>query len=95
MNTFEQLYIDGNWINSQGGDTLDVINPATAEVYATVPSANKQDVELAVAAAKRAFGEWSVQPTEVRAAMINAIADGMEARKDELIESIVGSMGCP
>ncbi|MEP0175893.1 MAG: aldehyde dehydrogenase family protein [Paraglaciecola sp.] len=95
MKTFEQLYIDGNWVTSQGDQTLEVINPATAEVYATVPSANKQDVELAIKAAKGAFDEWSAQPTEVRVAVINAIADGMQARKDELVEAIVGSMGCP
>ncbi|MFT2091983.1 aldehyde dehydrogenase family protein [Paraglaciecola sp. 2405UD69-4] len=95
MKNFEKVYIDGQWVSSQGNETLDVINPANGEVCASVPAANKQDVNLAVDAAKKAFLAWSSQPSEARAALINAIADGMQARKDELIQAIVATMGCP
>ncbi|WP_289031266.1 aldehyde dehydrogenase family protein [uncultured Paraglaciecola sp.] len=95
MKNFQQLYIDGQWVNSQGNEKLDVINPANGEIYASVPAANEQDVDLAIDAASQAFLAWSEQSSEVRAAVINEIADGMQARKDEIIESIVATMGCP
>lgn len=95
MKNFQQLYIDGHWVNSHSNETLDVINPANGNVYSTVPSADISDVDLAVRAASKAFSVWSQQTAETRAAIINEIADGMQARIDELTDVIVGSMGCP
>jgi aldehyde dehydrogenase (NAD+) len=45
MKNFEQLYIDGHWVNSHGNAQLEVINPADGELYASVPSADVQDVD--------------------------------------------------
>jgi len=95
MKQFEQLYINGNWVKSHSDVQLDVINPANGEVYARVPSADIDDVDLAVRAASGAFNSWSQQTAESRAAIINEIADGMQARIGELTDVIVGSMGCP
>jgi aldehyde dehydrogenase (NAD+) len=95
MKNFEQLYIDGHWVNSHGNAQLEVINPADGEVYASVPSADLQDVDIAIRAASEAFSSWSAQAADFRAAIINEIADGMQARIDELTEAIVASMGCP
>lgn len=95
MKKFEQLYIDGHWVNSHSDAQLEVINPANGELYASVPSADVQDVDNAIRAASKAFSSWSEQPADFRAAIINEIADGMQARIDELTEVIVASMGCP
>ncbi|MFT6330928.1 MAG: aldehyde dehydrogenase (NAD+) [Bermanella sp.] len=95
MKNFEQLYIDGHWVNSHGNAQLEVINPADGELYASVPSADVQDVDIAIRAASKAFSSWSEQTADFRAAIINEIADGMQARIDELTEVIVASMGCP
>jgi aldehyde dehydrogenase (NAD+) len=95
MKNFEQLYIDGHWVNSHGNAQLEVINPADGELYASVPSADVQDVDIAIRAASKAFSSWSEQTADFRAAIINDIADGMQARIDELTEVIVASMGCP
>ncbi|MDO6694509.1 aldehyde dehydrogenase family protein [Aliiglaciecola sp. 3_MG-2023] len=95
MKNYQQLYIDGRWVNSAGNGHLDVVNPANGEICARVPSANLQDVELAVGAAKKAFAAWSENPSSTRAAIINEIADGMQSRKDDLTQAIVASMGCP
>ena len=54
----DQLYIDSRWQPAADGATIPVINPATEEVIAQVAADGAQDVELAVAAAKRAFRSW-------------------------------------
>src|SRR3954463_5863367 len=55
----KQLFINGEWRDAAGGKTLDVINPATEEVVASVASADKADVDAAVAAARAALdGPW-------------------------------------
>lgn len=95
MKDYPQLYINGGWVTSQSVSKIDVINPADGSIYATVPAACESDIDAAVAAAKHAFSSWSATTAEYRAGLIHAIADGMEARKDELIEAIVNSMGCP
>ena len=55
-----RLLIGGEWLEAQSGAAFDVINPATAEVISKVASAAAADIELAVAAARRAFdhGPW-------------------------------------
>lgn len=59
--THLQHFIDGKFVDSIGGKTFDVQEPVSNENYATVASAQPEDVDLAVAAAKRAFkeGPWS------------------------------------
>ncbi|GGF76566.1 aldehyde dehydrogenase family protein [Alteromonas lipolytica] len=95
MKDYPQLYINGQWVNSASDDRIEVINPANGELYATVPAANHSDIDAAVAAAKAAFDSFSTTSADYRRGLIHAIADGMEARKDELIEAIVNTMGCP
>ncbi|WP_339719536.1 aldehyde dehydrogenase family protein [uncultured Paraglaciecola sp.] len=95
MKRFETLYINGHWVASHSNEQLEVVNPANGEIYASVPSADNEDVNTAVQAAKAAFEDWSQQPAEVRAAAIHDIADKMQARASELTDAIVASMGCP
>ena len=54
-------YIGGEWVDAASGETFDVINPATEEVFATVPSGGREDAQRAIAAAREAFdsGVWS------------------------------------
>jgi acyl-CoA reductase-like NAD-dependent aldehyde dehydrogenase len=55
-----KMYIDGEWVEASDGSTLDVVNPATGEVIATVPDSRPPDADRAAAAARRAFddGAW-------------------------------------
>ncbi|NVK55094.1 MAG: aldehyde dehydrogenase family protein [Alteromonadaceae bacterium] len=92
---YQQLYINGQWISPHSDSQIRVVNPANGELYATVPSANTDDIDAAIHAAKAAFPRWSATPAKYRADLINTIADGMQARKDELIDAIIHSMGCP
>ena len=53
-----QNLIGGEWVDSSGGETMEVLNPATGEVIAEVPRATAEDVDRAVQAAKKALAEW-------------------------------------
>lgn len=53
MVKYTKQFIDGEWVDSESADTIDVINPATEEVFQTVAAGNKADVDKAVAAAKK------------------------------------------
>ncbi|MCW3834491.1 aldehyde dehydrogenase family protein [Sphingomonas canadensis] len=83
-----QLLIDGAWSDATGGGRLDVINPADGQTIATIPAAGAEDVDRAVAAARRAFesGPWPVMPPGERAKLLWRIADLIEARQVEFAE---------
>ena len=55
----EKLLIDGRWTDVASGDIIEVRNPATGEAFASVPAAGEMEVDMAVAAADRAFAQWS------------------------------------
>jgi phenylacetaldehyde dehydrogenase len=83
-----RMLIDGEWVEARSGKTFAVYDPATGQQIATVAEADKADVDLAVAAARRAFeaGEWArMKPTE-RARLLWRLSDLMEAHADELAE---------
>ena len=56
--TQHKMFIGGEFVDSSSGETMEVLNPATGEVIAEVPRGTADDVERAVAAAKKAWGEW-------------------------------------
>jgi succinate-semialdehyde dehydrogenase / glutarate-semialdehyde dehydrogenase len=74
---------------------LEVVNPATEEVVGEVPSGDAQDVERAVAAAKRAFPEWAATDTEARAAILARAATLIEERAKELAAVLTSEQGKP
>jgi len=81
----DQLYIDGRWRPAADGATIPVVNPATEEVIAHVAGGGAPEVELAVAAAKRAFKTWRKTTGAERAAFLRAIAGRVRARREELM----------
>ena len=90
-----KLYIDGKWLNNTNGNTIEVINPATEDVIATVACGDTEHVDDAVAAAKQAFPLWSATPSAKRSEIIKKIARDMERRQDELVSAVSQTMGCP
>ncbi len=80
-----KLWIDGRWVDSQGGGKMAVENPATGEPIAEVVDASPADVNRAVAAAKEAFydGRWSRLVPGERSKAIWKLADLLEARAEE------------
>jgi betaine-aldehyde dehydrogenase len=75
-----KMWIGGKWMDAASGEKIDVVNPATEEVVATIPNGGRKDVDLAVEAAKKAFPEWSRKPQSERIAVAYRIAE--ELRKD-------------
>jgi len=55
-------YVNGTWVPSGGDGTIDVVDPSTEQVIATVPSGTSDDVDRAVLAARRAFPGWAATP---------------------------------
>jgi betaine-aldehyde dehydrogenase len=78
-----QNFIDGTFVDPVDGQAEDVVNPATGEVFARAPLSRQEDVDLAVAAARRAFESWSLTTPRTRAAALLAIADAIEERAEE------------
>lgn len=72
-----------------------VFNPATGEVVATLKSASREDVRLAVDEAYEAFLKWSAQPLKVRAKLLLKAADYVEASFDEVLKTLVTESGKP
>jgi len=87
------MYIDGKAVDT--GRTLDVINPALGQPFATVPVARAQDVDDAVAAARRAFPAWRATPAAERQSMLHALGAALEANMPELMELITRETGKP
>jgi acyl-CoA reductase-like NAD-dependent aldehyde dehydrogenase len=83
-----RMLIDGRFVLAASGKTFPVYNPATGEVVAQVPEAEAEDVNRAVAAARRAFdeGPWSKMSTSQRGQLLWKIADLLEANLEEFAE---------
>ncbi len=81
----KQLFINGGWRDAAAGNTIEVVNPATEEVIATVPSAEQADVDLAVAAARAALdGPWSKLSARDRGRIVWKIGEKLMERADEI-----------
>jgi aldehyde dehydrogenase (NAD+) len=91
----DTIYIDGAWVRSTGNETIDVENPTTEEVFATIPSGTAADVDRAVAAAKAALPAWSATSAEERAKYIARLQEALTARMDEVARTIATEMGAP
>lgn len=95
MRTFGHLYIDGQWVAPSGTDTLEVTDSTTEEVIATIPAATETDVDRAVRAARAAFPAWSSLTAAERADYLTRIHAGLEARTQEIAETISREVGMP
>ncbi len=85
----KQLLIDNEWVASTSGKTFEVLNPASEEVVARVSEAGSVDVDLAVAAARRAFAEgsdWRRMSASDRGKLMWKLADLIEANLEEFAE---------
>ena len=90
-----RMFIDGKWVEASNGATYAIPNPATEEPIGTAPDATVDDMRRAIAAARRAFdgGPWPQASRQDRARVLNAVADGMERRKEELRQLLIAEAG--
>jgi len=88
-------FIDGAFVPPIAGRRLDNVEPATGKVYGTVPDSDAEDVEAAVRAAERAFPAWARLPAEERARFLLALADRIDAAREELARAESVDTGKP
>jgi aldehyde dehydrogenase (NAD+) len=90
-----QFYIDGAWANPAEPNEFKVINPATEQVAGTISMGGPKDVDLAVAAARRAFDSYSRTTPAERLALMEHILAAYKAHYDEIANAISTEMGAP
>ncbi len=95
MERYDQLYIGGQWVAPEINNQVDVINPCTEEPFARVVMGGEKDVDRAVEQARKALPQWSQTPVDQRVKLLNDLADAMEARQDEIGDTISREMGMP
>jgi alpha-ketoglutaric semialdehyde dehydrogenase len=89
-----QNYIDGKWCDALSGKTFENRNPANwDEVVGTFPKSGKEDVDRAVASARRAFETWRLVPAPKRGDIMRKVGDLMVAKKEELARQMTREMG--
>ena len=86
-------WIDGRKVAGVSGRSSNVYNPATGEVQATVPLANRDEVEQAVDSSKRAFPGWAAQPPLRRARVLFRFRELFESHLDEIAAQITSEHG--
>ncbi|AWM87990.1 aldehyde dehydrogenase family protein [Microvirga sp. 17 mud 1-3] len=95
MQHHHDFYIDGRWTKPAGQDLIDVVNPATEEVVATIAAGGSGDVDKAVAAARRAFETYAWTTRAERLDLLNRIVEIYRQRTDDLAEAVSTEMGAP
>lgn len=90
-----QFYIDGAWVDPARPSALEVTNPATEKAFARISLGSAQDVDRAVAAARRAFETYSTTSVEERLGFLRKIIAGFRARLPELARTMTLEMGSP
>jgi phenylacetaldehyde dehydrogenase len=92
----KHMLIDGQWVQAASGESFETVNPTNGQVIARVAAGDSADVDLAVAAARRAFDDpaWSDMNPHQRTRVLLRIADAIEANADELaqLESLDGGI---
>ena len=90
-----KFYIDGKWVDPADPKPFDVINPANEQVIGQIMMGNAEDVNKAVAAAKKAFPSFSNTSVQERLELLDAIMGAYQNRYDEVVETISAEMGAP
>jgi 1-pyrroline dehydrogenase len=88
-------FVGGEWVDSAGGETMEVVNPSTGEVIAEVASSTAEDADRAVQAAKAALPEWLETTPGERAELLFKLADLIDENTDELAALESRNVGKP
>jgi aldehyde dehydrogenase (NAD+) len=97
MTVFERdtLFIGGRWVAPSTPARLEVQSPSTEAIVGRVPAGAPEDVDKAVAAARLAFdqGPWRTMSVEERIPFLERVVDGLEKRREEIIDLQIDEMG--
>ncbi len=94
-NNVEQyrMYINGQWLPSVSGEEIEVENPATEEIIATVPAGNAEDAQKALEAAQSAQPAWAAMPAVERGKILMRVADNLLDNRERLARLLVTEQG--
>src|SRR5210317_2425737 len=95
MSNHLKFYINGEWVLPLGSETIEVINPSNESVIGSISAGTKEDIDLAVSAAKEAFKTFGFSSKEERIELLKSIISEYEKRSEELAKTISGEMGAP
>jgi succinate-semialdehyde dehydrogenase/glutarate-semialdehyde dehydrogenase len=91
----QQCYLDGQWLEADGGQSIAVQNPATGETIGQVPKMGAAEAERAVAAAARTFPAWKAKSAKERAAILRRWFDLIMAHQQDLAIILTSEQGKP
>ncbi len=86
-------YINGEWIGKENRDVIEVVNPSTDEVFATVTACNDKDVQYALESSEKAQLTWQLTPAQTRANYLYAICDKLKVERDHFAKLLVLEQG--
>ena len=95
MENKKNFYIDGKWVTPKSKEEIKVINPATEENCAVISLGNKDDVNHAVSAAKRAYSSWAFSLKDERIKFLEKLYENYKKRWADIAEAITTEMGAP
>ena len=95
MKDKKNFYIDGKWVTPKSKEEIKVINPATEENCAIISLGNKEDVDLAVSSAKKAYSSWSFSTKEERIKLLEKLYENYKKRWADIADAITTEMGAP
>ena len=90
-----QCFIAGQWFNAMGGNTLDVINPATQAVVTTIPCCGGEDAQVAINAAQKAQQQWQCRTAKERAQVLRKWYEQVIAHQEDLALIMTIEQGKP
>src|SRR6266567_7123096 len=90
-----KTFIGGDFVDAASGETMEVINPATGETIAEVPSCGAEDVDRAVEAAAKALPAWLDTTPKERSELLHKLADVLEENAEELAQLESRNVGKP
>ena len=91
----QQAYIDGAWMDADGGMTFDVTNPANGEILGTVPQMGRGETARAIKAAEAALPAWRAKTAKERAAILRKWYELILAAQDDLAKLMTAEQGKP
>ena len=95
MENKKNFYIDGKWVASKGKEEIKVINPATEENCAVISLGNKEDIDMAVKSAKKAYESWSFSTKDERIKLLEKLYENYKKRWADIADAITTEMGAP
>jgi succinate-semialdehyde dehydrogenase/glutarate-semialdehyde dehydrogenase len=89
------MFVGGRWVASEGGAVLEATSPSSGQVIGTVPEGTRADARRAIDAARAAWPGWAARSAFDRAAAMRRVAAAVDARRDELADTLALDQGKP